>query len=234
MAGYEGHRGWINYLAVDPVVPAAEGSAPRVIAEAERLLREARLSQDQPSGARRQPRGASRFTQRIGFAQDAVVGLGKRLERDEVPGHAADPLRFVRLADRPRPAPALARLVPVPGGSLPRSALDFHELRLPFGGRPRPPLGIPATSPMAECIQLYNVVGTRGAPGRTGACGSRVWPRRRGGLVARALGPRRVAGVDLHPGDRALPGPLSPAKSVVRGRRRRAACRSRTAPSTRS
>jgi ribosomal protein S18 acetylase RimI-like enzyme len=38
MAGYEGHRGWINYLAVDPS-RQRQGLGREIMAEAERLLR---------------------------------------------------------------------------------------------------------------------------------------------------------------------------------------------------
>ena len=40
MAGYDGHRGWINYLAVDPAVQR-RGIARALVAEAERRLRAA-------------------------------------------------------------------------------------------------------------------------------------------------------------------------------------------------
>src|SRR5271155_2364286 len=40
MAGYEGHRGWINYLAVSPHVQR-RGIASRMMEEAEKLLRQA-------------------------------------------------------------------------------------------------------------------------------------------------------------------------------------------------
>ena len=40
MAGYEGHRGWINYLAVAPE-HRRTGLARQIMGEAERLLREA-------------------------------------------------------------------------------------------------------------------------------------------------------------------------------------------------
>src|ERR671919_472220 len=40
MAGYEGHRGWINYLAVNPDHQRS-GIARMLMAEAERLLRAA-------------------------------------------------------------------------------------------------------------------------------------------------------------------------------------------------
>src|SRR5579863_7669230 len=38
MAGYEGHRGWINYLAVSPAL-RREGIARRIMDEAEERLR---------------------------------------------------------------------------------------------------------------------------------------------------------------------------------------------------
>lgn len=38
MAGYEGHRGWLNYLAVAPELQR-RGLARAIVAEAERLLR---------------------------------------------------------------------------------------------------------------------------------------------------------------------------------------------------
>src|SRR5208282_6685831 len=37
MAGYEGHRGWLNYLAVDPDLQRL-GLARAIVTEAERLL----------------------------------------------------------------------------------------------------------------------------------------------------------------------------------------------------
>src|SRR5580765_6836608 len=40
MAGYEGHRGWLNYLAVAPGFQR-QGFARALVAEAERLLRAA-------------------------------------------------------------------------------------------------------------------------------------------------------------------------------------------------
>ena len=39
MAGYEGHRGWINYLAVDPT-QRRQGFARLLVAEVEERLRE--------------------------------------------------------------------------------------------------------------------------------------------------------------------------------------------------
>lgn len=81
MAGYEGHRGWINYLAVSPE-HRQQGLGRRMMAEAERLLRAAGCPkinlQVRTSNAE-----VLAFYRAIGFVQDDVVSLGKRLERDE-------------------------------------------------------------------------------------------------------------------------------------------------------
>ena len=86
MAGYEGHRGWLNYLAVAPELQR-RGYARAIVAEAERLLREAgcpkinlqiRTSND----------GVIEFYRRLGYRVDDVVSMGKRLEHDDhAPGH---------------------------------------------------------------------------------------------------------------------------------------------------
>lgn len=81
MAGYDGHRGWINYLAVDPAT-RRRGVGRALMAEAERLLRQRGCPK-----INLQVRGDNRdvlaFYERIGFREDAVVSLGKRLESDE-------------------------------------------------------------------------------------------------------------------------------------------------------
>lgn len=81
MAGYEGHRGWINYLAVDPAAQR-RGVGRTLMAEAERLLR-MRGCPKINLQVRRENREALGFYERIGFSEDAVVSLGKRLERDD-------------------------------------------------------------------------------------------------------------------------------------------------------
>ena len=81
MAGYEGHRGWINYLAVAPS-HRRTGLARKLMAEAERLLRAAgcpKINLQVRTGNRE----AMEFYRRIGFAVDDVVSLGKRLVGDE-------------------------------------------------------------------------------------------------------------------------------------------------------
>ena len=81
MAGYEGHRGWLNYLAVDPAA-RGRGLGRALMAEAERLLRERGCPKINLQ-VRRENREAIAFYERIGFAEDASVSLGKRLERDD-------------------------------------------------------------------------------------------------------------------------------------------------------
>ena len=80
MAGYEGHRGWINYLAVAPGA-RRRGVGRALLAEAEQRLRAAgcpkinlQVRPDNPA--------AIAFYERIGFAVEGAVSLGKRLELD--------------------------------------------------------------------------------------------------------------------------------------------------------
>jgi ribosomal protein S18 acetylase RimI-like enzyme len=81
MAGYEGHRGWINYLAVDPG-HRRRGLGRALMEEVERLLRSMGCPKINLQ-IRRDNLDARGFYQGIGFAEDAVVSMGKRLERDD-------------------------------------------------------------------------------------------------------------------------------------------------------
>ena len=80
MAGYEGHRGWINYLAVDPS-RRRRGLGTRLMDEAEGLLGERGCPkinlQVRSSNAQ-----VIAFYRAIGFALDDVVSMGKRLQQD--------------------------------------------------------------------------------------------------------------------------------------------------------
>jgi ribosomal protein S18 acetylase RimI-like enzyme len=80
MAGYEGHRGWINYLAVTPH-EQGNGYARQMMDEAERLLREAGCPKINLQVRATNEKVIS-FYQSIGFKVDEVVSLGKRLEVD--------------------------------------------------------------------------------------------------------------------------------------------------------
>lgn len=80
MAGYEGHRGWINYLAVHPDHRRA-GLGRQLMAAAEKRL----LSLGCPKinlQVRTSNAAAIGFYQSIGFAQDEVASYGKRLISD--------------------------------------------------------------------------------------------------------------------------------------------------------
>src|SRR2546421_347830 len=81
MLAIRGHRGWINCLAVAPGC-RRQGVARQMMAAVEDRLRRlgcAKINlQVRPDNA-----DAIAFYQRIGFAADAVVNMGKRLERDD-------------------------------------------------------------------------------------------------------------------------------------------------------
>ncbi len=81
MAGYEGHRGWLNYLAVAPEFQR-RGLAREMVAKAERLLRNAGCPK-----INLQIRGSNQpvieFYRRLGYSVDDVVSMGKRLEHDD-------------------------------------------------------------------------------------------------------------------------------------------------------
>jgi ribosomal protein S18 acetylase RimI-like enzyme len=80
MAGYEGHRGWINYLAVDPT-HQRKGLARQIMAEAERLLRAAGCPKINLQ-VRTSNREVIEFYRHIGYSIDDALSMGKRLELD--------------------------------------------------------------------------------------------------------------------------------------------------------
>jgi ribosomal protein S18 acetylase RimI-like enzyme len=82
MAGYEGHRGWINYLAVLPTHRRA-GVGRALMAEAERMLAAAGCPKVSLQ-LRSTNRGAIGFYAALGYTQDDVISLGRRLERDDL------------------------------------------------------------------------------------------------------------------------------------------------------
>ena len=81
MAGYEGHRGWINYLAVAPEHRRA-GIARQIMNEAERLLREAGCPKINLQ-VRSTNKEAIEFYRAIGYSIDDVVSMGRRLVQDD-------------------------------------------------------------------------------------------------------------------------------------------------------
>jgi ribosomal protein S18 acetylase RimI-like enzyme len=81
MGGYEGHRGWINYLAVHP------SQRRRGFGEALMLAVEQRLRDRGCPKINLQIRtgntAVSAFYRAIGYRDDEVICMGKRLESDE-------------------------------------------------------------------------------------------------------------------------------------------------------
>ena len=80
MAGYDGHRGWINYLGVAPDCQKL-GFGRRMMDEAEARLRELGCAKIQLQ-VRNTNAGAVGFYWNIGYSVDNVISMGKRLEDD--------------------------------------------------------------------------------------------------------------------------------------------------------
>ncbi len=85
MAGYEGHRGWLNYLAVAPDFQR-RGLGRAIVSEAERLLRQAGCPKINLQ-IRASNQGVIEFYRHLGYSVDNVVSMGKRLEHDDE-GHS--------------------------------------------------------------------------------------------------------------------------------------------------
>ena len=80
MFGYEGHRGWVNYLAVHPA-HQRKGHARTLMQRGEAMLTERgcpKLSLQIRSGND----AVIAFYERLGYANDNTVSLGKRLIPD--------------------------------------------------------------------------------------------------------------------------------------------------------
>jgi ribosomal protein S18 acetylase RimI-like enzyme len=83
MAGYDGHRGWVNYLAVATDARRA-GVGRALMAEAERVL--AGLGCPKVNLQIRATNAAAiGFYEALGYTADDVVSLGRRLEHDAPP-----------------------------------------------------------------------------------------------------------------------------------------------------
>jgi ribosomal protein S18 acetylase RimI-like enzyme len=80
MAGYEGHRGWINYLAVAPQY-RRQGVATRMMEAAEKSLKSAGCPKINLQ-VRTSNKAVIQFYESIGFSTDDVVSLGKQLVPD--------------------------------------------------------------------------------------------------------------------------------------------------------
>lgn len=105
MAGYDGHRGWINYLAVSPQHRHA-GYGRKIMEHAERLLLERGCPKINLQ-IRSSNQSVVNFYHAIGFTPDDVMSMGKRL-----------------IVDAP-PSPTLTT-TPSPPTPAPEPAADFY------------------------------------------------------------------------------------------------------------
>ena len=83
MAGYDGHRGWVNYLAVDPRC-RGNGVGRLMMERAEQHL----LNVGCPKinlQIRADNSAAAQFYERLGYSVDDVVSMGKRIVHDIAP-----------------------------------------------------------------------------------------------------------------------------------------------------
>lgn len=80
MGGYEGHRGWINYLAVAPA-RQRQGFGQQMMAAVEAALR-AKGCPKINLQVRETNQAVLAFYAALGYGNDKVVSLGKRLEHD--------------------------------------------------------------------------------------------------------------------------------------------------------
>jgi ribosomal protein S18 acetylase RimI-like enzyme len=81
MAGYEGHRGWINYLCVAPPYQGA-GRGRALVEEVERRLRERGCPKINLQ-IRHTNTGTAAFYEALGYGREQSIVLGKRLEHDD-------------------------------------------------------------------------------------------------------------------------------------------------------
>ncbi|MCA9014725.1 MAG: GNAT family acetyltransferase [Planctomycetaceae bacterium] len=80
MGGYEGHRGWINYLAVSPS-HQRKGFGRKIMELVELRIKEKGCPKINLQ-VRESNKEVIAFYEAIGYGNDRVIGLGKRLEHD--------------------------------------------------------------------------------------------------------------------------------------------------------
>jgi ribosomal protein S18 acetylase RimI-like enzyme len=81
MGGYEGHRGWINYLAVDPL-HQGKSYGRKIMEAVETLLQELGCPKINLQ-VRSSNEAVQQFYESLGYGRDDVVGMGKRLAPDD-------------------------------------------------------------------------------------------------------------------------------------------------------
>jgi ribosomal protein S18 acetylase RimI-like enzyme len=80
MGGYEGHRGWVNYVGVEPEYQKT-GAGRKIMAALEKKLLEKGCPKFNLC-VRKNNLGAIEFYKKLGFIQDDCVLMGKRLIPD--------------------------------------------------------------------------------------------------------------------------------------------------------
>ena len=80
MGGYEGHRGWINYLAVDPEM-RRQGLGRMMMERIEAGVRDMGCPKINLQ-IRENNLDVIRFYENIGYSSDHVIGFGKKLSED--------------------------------------------------------------------------------------------------------------------------------------------------------
>ena len=81
MGGYEGHRGWINYLAVSPEI-RQKGVGQQMVEEVEAKLRKLGCPKINIQ-VRSSNQDVIEFYGKVGFSVDDVISMGKRLVDDQ-------------------------------------------------------------------------------------------------------------------------------------------------------
>lgn len=80
MVGYDGHRGWLNYLACAPE-HRNNGFARQMVAQAEKILGDVGCPKINIQ-IRTSNQQVIDFYRQLGFSTDDIVSMGKRLEHD--------------------------------------------------------------------------------------------------------------------------------------------------------
>ena len=81
MVGYDGHRGWVNYLAVAPSA-RRQGYGCLLMAEAEAHLKQVGCPKLNLQ-VRSENESVLAFYERLGYTREERVSFGKQLEGDE-------------------------------------------------------------------------------------------------------------------------------------------------------
>ena len=88
MVGYEGHRGWINYLAVHPSC-RRKGLGRLMLERAEQELQRVGCPKINLQ-IRKGNEAVRRFYEKVGFVEDEVISMGKRMVDDSEPKAGSD------------------------------------------------------------------------------------------------------------------------------------------------